>query len=631
MVAEPVASDPRASASSQIDLLDDPSTREGMYESVRSLCAGLVFIFVGFTLYRVHEIDVPPAKLLMVLDTAVWVIAAFCLWLMHRRRLPVPLAHPLAVALGLLVAANTSATVVLQGEGSDLRYIQAVVIGGGALALSGRSLTVLLLGTALLALPAAHAVSTRDELLDFVVMQITTSFLAVALCHGRLRNQRRMVALRRRTEQTALDLREALARAEREFAEHQRTEARRSELEEQLRQAQKLEALGTLAGGIAHDMNNVLGSITAIASTTLESLPPGSGTHQELSDVLSAARRGATLTRNILSFARRGPTHTSSFRIDAAVHDLESLLQRTLPKRIQVRVECGADEVWVEGDAGQIGHLLMNLCLNSADAIEGTGSITVGTRFVELGSDVHGYGTPPGSYVEIAVTDDGRGIAPEVLPRVFEPYFSTKTQTEHSGLGLSMVYGTVQQHRGGISIKSDVGRGTTVSVVLPTRPRPSSVPKIKSARPVPVDPQRNVLLFVDDEPLLRRAGKRMAKSLGFEALTAANGREALEIHASEPSRIAAVVLDVAMPVMSGEECFKELRLRDPELPVVFASGFSKDHDIQALLLEPRTRYVSKPYERDSLAQALTAALGPARRSDRAAARKSSPPSDTRGS
>jgi signal transduction histidine kinase/FixJ family two-component response regulator len=596
------------------DLLSDPDTAEAMYESVRGLAAGLVFIFLVFATYRLTLDDTPGRSWIVTIDFAVMLLSALSFWLLQRRALPVPAAHPLAVALGLLVAANTSASVLLQGEGSDLRYMQAIVIGGGAFALSGRALAVLLIGTVLMAFPVADIVLSDDALLDFAVMQLSTSALSIVLCHGRLRSQRRLLSLRQRAQEAAVDLQRALDRAESEFAERQQTEGKRRELEDQLRQAQKLEALGTLAGGIAHDMNNVLGSITAIASTTLETLPKSTPAHQELADILSAARRGATLTRNILGFARRGPTEMAAFRIDPVVQELESLLQRTLPKLISVRVECHATDSWIQGDAGQLGHLLMNLCLNSADAIDEQGTIVVSTRLRNL-DGTESYGTGPGTFVEIAVTDDGHGIAEEILPRVFEPYFSTKSQTEHSGFGLSMVYGTVQQHRGGIAIESRPGSGTRVSVVLPTRPAPSSVPTVKTARVLSVDPKKNLLLFVDDEPLLRRAGERMAKSLGFEAVTAINGRDALEVFYRERARIAAIVLDVAMPVMSGEQCFLELRKLDPALPTVFASGFAKNHDLQALLAEPRTRFVSKPYERESLADALAVVLAATRHAD----------------
>jgi signal transduction histidine kinase/CheY-like chemotaxis protein len=592
------------------DLLSDRDTAEATYEVVRGLAAGVVFIFLGFALYHALADPAPAAGLVLALDQVVLAASILLFWLMRRRTIPIDWAHGVAVSLGLLVAANTAASVVVQGEASDLQYLQAVIVGAGAIALSGRAVALIMVGTTAVALPAALTVCRRDQLIDFLVMQSATTMLSLALYYGRLQSQRKLLRLRQRAGQTAVELRLALARAEHEFAEHERSEEKRRELEEHLRQAQRLEALGTLAGGVAHDMNNVLGAITAVASTALRAHARDSQAHQEMTEVLEAARRGETLTRNILSFARRGPAQNAPFRVDAVVASVATLLERTLPKRIVLEVRCQAEDCWVDGDAAQVGHLLTNLGLNAADAVEGQGWIRVTTRSRELEADqAKEFGVTPGSYVEMSVADDGRGIASELLPRVFEPYFSTKPGEQHSGLGLSMVYGAVKQHRGGITLKSNLARGTTVTIVLPTRVHDPDEGKVPSCPAPSIDPNRNVLLFVDDEPLLRRAGARIGRSLGYEVVLAADGQEALWLHAEHRSRVCAVVLDVAMPVMSGADCCRELRRLNPDLPVVLASGFPKDHDIQTLLENPRTRYVRKPYERDDLAQALAALVG----------------------
>ncbi len=572
------------------------------------MAGGVALIFAAFTVYRLFELDTPGAWLVIALDQPVILLSALAFLLMRWRLVPVGWAHGVLVAVGLLVATNTSASVLVQGEGSDLRYMQAVVVGGGAIALSWRALLVLLLGTAAVAVPVAAHVCGTDEFVDFCVMQLATSLFALALGYGRMRNEQRLLALRRQARQAAEELGQALARAEHEFAEHQRTEKRRQQLEAQLRQTQKLEALGTLAGGVAHDMNNVLGAISAIASEAVQSLGPGAPARQELTDILTAARRGSTLTQNILSFARRVPPRVAPFRVDTVLAEVELLLRRTLAKRIAVNVAPDGEEHWIEGDAGQINHLVMNLCLNSADAIAGFGHILITTRAARLDEARAGvYGVSPGEYVEIAVTDAGQGIPPECLPRVFEPYFSTKSQQGRSGLGLSMVYGTVQEHRGGITIRSVVGRGTTVSVMLPVHARPES--EAPPSRRVPVvDVARNCLLVVDDEPLLLRAGQRIGAGLGFDVLTAADGREALRLFAEHHARVGAVVLDVAMPVMSGADCFLALRQQAPGLPIVLTSGFAKDHDIQALMSLGQASFLRKPYERDELAEALTQAM-----------------------
>jgi signal transduction histidine kinase/DNA-binding NarL/FixJ family response regulator len=591
-----------------LDLLSDPDTAQATYDVVRGVAAGLVMVLAGYTLYHLTA-DVRPASgLVLLMDQTVCAVSAIAFWLMLRRRIPVNWAHGVVALLGLLIAGDTAATVVIQGEGSDLQFMQAVALAGGTLVLSGRALGILLLGTAAMAIPSAALVSSRDGLMDFIVMQTATSMFAVALYCTRVRAQEKLLRACQRASEAAHKLGRALGRAGREFAELERSNQQRCELEERLRQAQKIEALGTLAGGLAHDMNNVLGAITAAASTALESC--SAEVRSELMDVLAAARRGETLTRNILSFARPGPTQTAPFRVDAVAQEVGGLLGRMLPKSIILDLRCQAGESWVEGDAGQVSHLLTNLCLNSADAIQGQGRIQVSTRPVELNAEqARQLGTVPGRYVELSVEDTGCGIPAEVQARVFEPYFSTKLDQQHSGLGLSMVYATIQQHHGGIALQSTVGRGTTVTVVLPSRREAPSESVLRRPRMPRVDTVRNHLLFVDDEPLLRRAGRRIAARLGFQVHLAADGREALELFIRHPTEIGAVVLDLAMPVMSGEECLRQLRELDSALPVVLASGFPKDYDVQKLLEDPHTRYVLKPYEFMDLAEALASLLG----------------------
>ena len=597
------ASDVSTSASP--DLLSDRETAEATYQVVRGLAGGLVLVYLAFTLYHATADTGAAAKTVMVFDQLPLLASLLAFVLMLKHRIPRAWSHRVAVMLGLIVAANTAISVVIQGEGGDLRYMQAIVLGAGTIALSGPAVAVMLLATAAMAVPAALAVCTRSQFMDFAVMQAVTSMFSVALWYARLPGQKKLLLLRQTAAQSAAELGLALASAERAFAEHKHSDERRRELEEQLRQSQKLEALGTLAGGVAHDMNNVLGTITVIASGALRSTTEGSTLRQDLADISEAARKGAALTRNILSFARRGATDSVPFDVDDVVAEVETLLVRTMPKHVTLAVDCQAQEAWVSGEAGQIAHLLTNLCLNAADAIEQQGAIQVRTRLVHLTSEqATKLGVAAGAHVELNVVDNGRGIAPDVLPRVFEPFFSTKEGEGHAGLGLAMVYGTVQQHHGCVTIQSVVGQGTAVTVVLPRLNRAPSQVAAHDPGLVPVDPARNRLLFVDDEPMLRKGGKRLAGHLGFEVLTASDGREALDVFAKHKAQIGAVILDVAMPVMNGADCCRALRQMAPDLPILLTSGFPKDHDIQALTEHPHTRYIRKPYDQDDLAEAL---------------------------
>jgi signal transduction histidine kinase/ActR/RegA family two-component response regulator len=609
------------------DITKDPATLGTVRESVRLLAAGVTFLYLGYSIYNLTRLDTPGVGRVMLFDQVAFVTAGLTCWLVHTRRVPDAWIHFFGATLALVVAADTSLSAFIYHDVGDLQYMFAIVIGGGAIVVSRGWLATVLLGTTALALPVALAVSTGNETVDFIVIYLGTCTLAVVIFLGRVRSHRRLLLFRIRDAQQTHELKEALRRAEREFEEHQSSERQKLALLDQLRQAQKLEALGTLAGGVAHDINNVIGAITAIASTTIQDLVPGTTVRQELLQILVAARRATTLTRNLVRFARQDQSSNGVFSLDEVVIEVEALLRRTLAKHIELKTNCGCHGWAVTGDSGLISHVLMNLCLNAADAISERGSIAVQTRALELdATEAQQLGVSPGNYVELLVRDDGRGMTAEVLERAFEPFFSTKESKRRSGLGLPMVYGTIQQHHGGLVIASHPGQGTSVRVVLPALAR--SVAEV--ARTIPkmprVESQRPVALFVDDEPLLRRAGKRILGNLGYEVMLASNGRDALERFEKHRLRIGVVVLDVAMPVMSGAECCQELRRIDPDIPVILASGFPKGHDLQSLLAVPRTRYVRKPYELGDLASNLAELAEESRSSSRPPSRQSSRPS-----
>jgi signal transduction histidine kinase/CheY-like chemotaxis protein len=576
-----------------------------LLETIRWLAALIAAMFVAFTIYNLTRLDSPGVLRVLVGDQVALAVALAVFWITHTRRVTPAWAHPAGFALAASVSTDTAYSVCVYGDPTQLQYLVAIAVGAGAMEVSKGWLIAVLSTANALALAATLLVCSGSTLVDCVMLQVAATTLAVIVFIGRMKSHRRLLDFRRREEQQTRKLKAALDRAEQEFAEHQHSERQRLLLTDQLRQAQKLEALGTLAGGVAHDINNVIGAITAIASTTLPELPRGAPGRREMQQMLAAARRGTTLTRNLLGFARDDAPKNEPFSLDDVVLEVEALLRRTLSKSIEFVVHCDCVQTSVVGDSGLISHALMNLCLNSADAIAGRGSIVVETRVRNLDEAGAGeYGVEPGAYAELAVRDDGHGMRPEVLERIFEPFFSTKSTKRRSGLGLSMVYSTVQQHRGGLKVTSQPGEGTVLTILLPAYElrRDAASPRVRKLPAV--DPERRIALFVDDEPLLRRAGKRMLVTLGYEVLLASNGRDALTRFHENHERVGVVVLDVAMPVMSGPECFHELRRIDPAIPILLASGFPKGHDIQTLLASPNTRYVRKPYELDELATVL---------------------------
>jgi signal transduction histidine kinase/CheY-like chemotaxis protein len=584
---------------------DDSEMLGVLFETIRWLAALSALMFAAFTLFNLTRLETPGVTQVLVCDQVGLAIAAAVFWVTHTRRVPLAWAHQAGFLLAVSVSVDVAYSVYAYGEPTQLQYLVAIAVGAGAMEVSKGWLIAILATTDALALWAMLLVCSGATLVDYIMLQVAATGLAAIVFTGRMKGQTKLLDFRRRDEQQARELRAALDRAEREFAEHQLSERQRLLLAEQLRQAQKLEALGTLAGGVAHDINNVIGAITAIASTTLPELPPGTPGRREMQHILAAARRGTTLTHNLLGFARQDAPKNEPFSPDEVVLEVEALLRRTLSKSIEFVVRCDCPQLQVVGDSGLLSHALMNLCLNSADAIAGHGSIVVQTRVLNLDeTGAREFRVQPGTYAQLAVRDDGHGMTPEVIERIFEPFFSTKSAKRRSGLGLSMVYSTVQQHRGGLKVTSQPGQGTLITLVLPAyeQRRNAASPRV---RKLPnVNPARRVALFVDDEPLLRRAGKRMLVSLGYEVLLASNGRDALTRFQDDRERIGVVVLDVAMPVMSGPECFVELRKVDPEIPILLASGFPKGHDMQSLLALPRVRYVRKPYELDEVAAVL---------------------------
>jgi CheY-like chemotaxis protein len=329
----------------------------------------------------------------------------------------------------------------------------------------------------------------------------------------------------------------------------------------------------------------------------------------DLVDILSAARRGSTLTRNLLGFARQGTHVRERFQLGDTVTSVMRLMKSTVSKQIELTHNIASDLDDIQGDAGQMGHVLMNLCINGVDAIAGNGKlhVSVTNRHVDA-TTAEKQEIDAGNYVELRVEDTGQGIPAELLPRVFEPFFSTKSRNERSGLGLSMVYGTVKEYCGAIAIRSLVGHGTTVTVLLPSLP-----PQLVSQRPASVNPppqldQHRSILLVDDEPMLRAAGKRLLQAMGFDVLTASNGAEAAATYRMHQDQVALVVLDVAMPVMSGMECFRRLREINPKVSVLIATGYAKHGDVDALLNEGAVGYLGKPYDRRELERAVKQAL-----------------------
>jgi two-component system, cell cycle sensor histidine kinase and response regulator CckA len=423
-----------------------------------------------------------------------------------------------------------------------------------------------------------------------------------------VRYLRNVEEMRARDGRHQAELTAALAAVQRELIDRKSAEAERERLREQLLHAQKLEAIGTLAGGVAHDMNNMLAAIIGLAELLREDPQAGPDVVEH---ILNAARRGTELTRNLLGFSRRGKYHKETIDLSSVVASVSQLLTRTLPKGITLTGANRATHA-VEGDSGQLGQALVNLCLNSADAMEGSGALRIDVGEVDLaGEAARALGLADGRYVTLAVADSGCGMDRETQAHIFEPFFTTKEQGRGTGLGLAMVYGTIANHGGAIAVDSEQGRGTCITLHLPavelaSRPEPVAAPRVVH------DGGGALVLVVDDEPMVRAVTRRSLERVGYRVITASDGAEAVERFRERGADVTAVVLDMAMPVMGGAECFRRLRALAPDVPVLIASGCALEQEARDCLAAGALVFLEKPFPTARLLEAMAVASSQAR-------------------
>jgi len=378
---------------------------------------------------------------------------------------------------------------------------------------------------------------------------------------------------------------------------------RQSQLEDQLRQSQKLEAIGTLAGGVAHDMNNVLGAILTLSSMLKEDLSGKEHHSQDINGIISAARRGRSLTQDLLGFARKGKYRRERVSINELLEDLKELLSHTLPRTVNIQLLLEDTLPLVEGDHSQLSHAFMNLCLNASDAMGGDGTITCTTRriAVDNSSSFENLMLSQGSYLLVEIIDSGVGMDATVVKRAMEPFFTTKDPAHGTGLGLPMVYGTVKNHGGAISIESKPGAGTKVSIYLPSA-TDEKTPKSISTQIKTISPdQSGLVLLVDDEDMIRRSVGRFLLRSGYDVVLACDGVEAVELVRERGNELRLIILDMLMPVMDGEKTFEVIHEIAPEVPVLIASGFVRDGKIERLLDMGVAGFIEKPFELNHLA------------------------------
>jgi signal transduction histidine kinase len=368
------------------------------------------------------------------------------------------------------------------------------------------------------------------------------------------------------------------------------------ESEERLRQSAKMEAIGRLAGGVAHDFNNQLQGISGFARFIARDPSLSELSRRDLTSLQQAADRMAGLTRQLLAFSRQQFLQPETLDLNVAVTDDQSLLQRLIGSSIEIHLDLAREPLWTRADPAQLLQVLMNLTINARDAMPEGGRLTIRTarRTVQGGRT----GPTPGAYVELTVSDTGSGIAPEHLAHVFEPFFTTKEVGQGTGLGLATVHGIVTQSQGHIRVESAPGGGATFTVLLPAAPAPVSPPP--SAEAAKEQSLHGCVLVVDDEDSVRGIIARILRDEGYEVLEAANGREALERLSREGGRVDLVVSDVVMPVLGGRELRARLAADHPELPVVWMSGYPHESVFGGPALPEGAPFLQKPLDSEVL-------------------------------
>ncbi|HEV7507587.1 MAG TPA: response regulator [Thermoanaerobaculia bacterium] len=379
--------------------------------------------------------------------------------------------------------------------------------------------------------------------------------------------------------------------------------------EAQLVQAQKMEAVGRLAGGLAHDINNYVNAITSQCELVLMKAPPGDRVGAKMEMVIATAGKITALIRRLLAFSKQMPVAPQVIDLNEVVEGLRGMMKRLIGEDLQLETFL-ADDLWrTRVDPTQVEQIVVNLLVNAREASPRGGKVTIETSNATLGPDYlrNNPTVQAGEYVLLAFSDSGTGIAPEIRDRIFEPFFTTKEGTEARGLGLATVYGIVKQNAGHVAVYSEVGQGTTFRIYLPRTHEAATI-----QAPTPAAAWRigggETLLLVEDNDELRSATHGVLEALGYRVATAANGEEALAALEARGGQIDLAICDVVMPGMSGPEVVERLRARSPGMRVIFMSGYTDNVVVRHGILEGEYDFLEKPFSADRLAAKIRGAL-----------------------
>jgi PAS domain S-box-containing protein len=394
-----------------------------------------------------------------------------------------------------------------------------------------------------------------------------------------------------------------------DITESKRSEEEKKRLESQLRQAQKMEAVGTLAGGIAHDFNNILAAIMGYAELALGDAKDGKASPEEIEQVLIGAQRAARLVKQILMFSRQAEPEFKPLDINKEAINAANLLRNTIPRMIEIALDLSEDICLIQGDVTEIQQVLLNLATNAKDAMPQGGKLTIRTKLVQVEEELCRacFSEFSGEYVLVSVGDTGEGMDEQTLEKIFDPFFTTKEVGKGTGLGLSTIFGIVTGHGGHITVDSQPGMGSTFNIYLPV-PEEDLQVVTKEETDEDIAGGSETILFVDDEKSILHVGNKILHGKGYSIIAASNGEEAVKTYNKMKDDIALVILDVSMPGMGGHKCLQELQSIDPEVKVIICSGYFRGGDLKETLYLGASGFIPKPFSSSTMLKTVRKVL-----------------------
>jgi signal transduction histidine kinase len=385
-----------------------------------------------------------------------------------------------------------------------------------------------------------------------------------------------------------------------------KVQEQKNKLEEQLQQAEKIKLLGQLAGGIAHDFNNQLGIITGYIGLIQTKIDPEPELEEYIETIVAACDNATVMTRQLLAYARKGQYETRPVNICTLLNKLGNVVQRTFTKRIAVQVICNGDDLMIVGDENQLDNAFLNLAINARDAMPKGGTLTISCKSVVIDEHNHirqAAELAPGYYYCICFTDSGTGIEEETLSHIFEPFYTTKSLRNGSGMGLAAVYGTVNNHNGAIDVRSIVGEGTTFEIFLP-QATDEQLSGAVETKPEPIRRDKLHVMVVDDEERYRKMLKTMLNELNHEATVIGNQNESVDYYRKNWQSVDLVIMDMKMPDMSGYQLFAIFKKINPEIRVIVISGYSSQNELQEMTKHHYSTFLKKPFDAGMLKKAI---------------------------